>query len=156
MKRYFSEFTVGEEFVSAGRTVTEADIAAFAGVSGDFNPLHTNERWVRENTTFDGRIAHGALILSISTGLRTPELDDLQILAYLEVSRRMLAPTYPGDTVSMVQRVADLKPSRSRPGGGVITFEVTMSKDDGTVVQQGADVFLVGGPPVDALTAGRG
>lgn len=152
MKRFFGDFTVGEEFTSAGRTVTEADIAAFAGVSGDFNPLHTDEHWVREHTGFDGRIAHGALILSISTGLRTPELEDLQILAYLEVSRRMLAPTYPGDTVSMVQRVAALKPSKSRPRDGVLTLDVTMRKHDGTVVQQGTDVFLVSGKDT---TAGR-
>lgn len=147
MNQYFDDFQIGQSFRSGGRTVTEADITAFAGVSGDFNPLHTDEQWVRENTGFDGRIAHGLLVLAISTGLRTPELDNLQILAYLEVSRTMLAPTYPGDTLSMVQTVDKMTPSRSRPGVGVITFAITMLKIDGTVVQRGTDVYLVGARP---------
>jgi len=147
VKQYFDDFEVGDRFPSSGRTITEADIVAFAGLSGDFNPLHTDEEWVRANTPFEGRIAHGLLIHSISTGLRTPELDSMHIIAFLETQRQMLAPTYPGDTVSMVQEVVERRPSRSRPGCGIVTFEVTMSKSDGVVVQRGTDRLLVGGRP---------
>jgi 3-hydroxybutyryl-CoA dehydratase len=147
MKQYFDEFAVGDRFTSSGRTVTEADITAFAGLSGDFNPLHTDEQWVRANTPYDGRIAHGLLIHAISTGLRTPGLDAMHVLAFLETQRRMLAPTYPGDTLTMVQAVVEARPSRSRPGAGILAFEVTMTKQDGTVVQQGLDHLLVGGRP---------
>lgn len=147
MKQYFEEFEVGDRFLSSGRTITEADIMTFAGLSGDFNPLHTDEQWVRANTDFSGRIAHGLLIHSISTGLKTPELDGMHVLAFLETQRRMLAPTYPGDTLSMVQQLVASRPSRSRPGCGILDFEVTMTKEDGTVVQQGIDRLFVGGRP---------
>lgn len=147
MKQYFDEFAVGDRFTSTGRTITEADIAAFAGLSGDFNPLHTDEEWVRANTPYNGRIAHGLLVHSISTGLRTPDLDSMHVLAFLETQRRMLAPTYHGDTLTMVQEIVDSRPSASRPGCGILAVEVTMFKQDGTVVQQGIDRFLVGGRP---------
>ncbi|KWX59889.1 MaoC/PaaZ C-terminal domain-containing protein [Mycobacterium sp. NAZ190054] len=144
MPLFFDDLEIGTEYVSRGRTITESDIVAFAGVSGDFNPLHTDEMWVRENTAFSGRIAHGLLILSISSGLATPELDDLEIQAYLETQRKMVAPTYPGDTVKVIQTVAGLRTSSSRPGSGIATFDVAVTNQDGTTVQQGADIYLVG------------
>lgn len=143
--RTFGELTVGETYSSAGRTVTEADIVAFAGLSGDFNPLHTDAEWVAANTDYERPIAHGLLVLAASSGLRTPGIDELYVLGYLNVERAMTAPTYPGDTVRMEQRIAELRPSRSRPGTGIVTIEVTVSKQDGTVVQRGTDVLLVGG-----------
>jgi acyl dehydratase len=134
----------GQELRSVGRTVTEADIMAFAGVSGDFNLLHTDELWVREHTPFDGRIAHGLLVLSIVSGLRTPGLDDLEVIAYLEETRRFSAPTYPGDTVHAVWRVESARPSASRPGMGVLTLAVEVRNQRDEVVQAGTDVLLVG------------
>src|SRR5690242_21421744 len=67
---YFEDFPVGAEHVTRGRTITEADIVNFAGLSGDFIELHTNEEYARQ-TPFGRRIAHGALVFSISTGLTT-------------------------------------------------------------------------------------
>ncbi|MDV3125198.1 MaoC family dehydratase N-terminal domain-containing protein [Mycobacterium sp. 21AC1] len=144
MPLFFDELEIGTKYTSRGRTITESDIVAFAGISGDFNPLHTDEMWVRENTGFSGRIAHGLLILSISSGLATPDLDELDIHAYLETQRRMVAPTYPGDTVKVIQTVADLRSSSSRPESGIATFDVQVSNQDGTTVQHGTDVYLVG------------
>ncbi|MFI5429597.1 MaoC/PaaZ C-terminal domain-containing protein [Aeromicrobium sp. UC242_57] len=147
MTLYFNQLEQGTSYTSSGRTVTEADIVAFAGLSGDFNPLHMDAEWVRENTGFGARIAHGLLILSISSGLRTPGLDDLAIQAYLNVDRRMSAPTFAGDTVHVVQTISGLKASSSKPGMGVVTLDVAVHKHDGTVVQQGTDVLLVAGDP---------
>ncbi|MDF5758299.1 MaoC/PaaZ C-terminal domain-containing protein [Spongiactinospora sp. TRM90649] len=143
--RHFGDLTAGETHVSAGRTVTEADIVSFAGLSGDFNPLHTDEQWAAANTPYGGRIAHGLLVLSISSGLRTPGIDELNVLGYLNVERAMVAPTRAGDTIRATQTIAGLRPSRSRPGSGVVTVEVTVADQDGTVVQRGTDVLLVGG-----------
>ena len=133
----------GTEWTSVGRTVTEADIVNFAGLSGDFNLLHTNEEWVREHTPFQGRIAHGLLVLSITSGLRTPGLDELEIVAYLEVSRRMSAPTYAGDTIHARWTVAEVRPSRSRPGTGVVRVDVEVRNQRDEVVQTGTDVYMV-------------
>ena len=67
----YDQFNLGDVFVSPGRTVTEADVVAFAGLSGDFNPLHTDEEFAKA-TPFSGRIAHGMLILSYAVGLVAP------------------------------------------------------------------------------------
>lgn len=141
--RYFEDLEIDRAFESRARTVTESDIMSFAGLSGDFNPLHTDETWVRANTKYGGRIAHGLLILAITSGLRTPELDDLEILAYLNVDRRMMAPTHPGDTIQITQTVVDARPSNSRPDNGIVALQVTTHKHDGGIVQQGKDILLV-------------
>lgn len=140
----FDDLSEGAQYVSVGRTVTEADIQAFAGVSGDFNQLHTNDEWVRANTQFRGRIAHGLLVLAMSSGMRTPDYDDLDIQAYLSESRDMTAPTYPGDTITVTNTVTDLRPSKSKPGHGIVTFHVQVTNQHGDVVQSGTDVLLIG------------
>lgn len=145
MTLYFGDLDEGMAFHSAGRTITESDIVTFAGVSGDFNPLHMDSEWVAANTGYPSRIAHGLLVLATSNGLRTPGLDDLHILAFLAVERQMKAPTFPGDTIRQSQTVRQLRPSRSQPGAGIVTLDVTVTKQDGTVVQLGTDTLLVGG-----------
>lgn len=140
----FGDLSIGQQFESVGRTITEADIMTFAGVSGDFNQLHTDERWARENTPFKGRIAHGLLVLSMSSGIRTPGYDDLNIQAYLSVQREMPKPTYPGDTISVLNTVCEMRPSKARPGNGIVHVAVEVRNQDGETVQQGKDIFLVG------------
>src|SRR4030081_3033139 len=95
---HLEEIEVGTTFQTSRRTVTEADIAAFAGVSGGFHPLHVDEIFAREQSPFGGRIAHGPLVLSMSYGMRSPR-DDWKILALASCERRFRAPVYPGDTV---------------------------------------------------------
>jgi acyl dehydratase len=68
MTVYLEDLREGSEYLSASRTISSQDITAFAGLSGDFSPLHTDDEWTRENTPFSGRIAHGALIFSASRG----------------------------------------------------------------------------------------
>src|SRR3970282_1446479 len=64
----FDQFNLGDTFVSQARTVTEADVVNFAGLSGDFNPLHTDEEF-GQSTPFGGRIAHGMLVAAMATGM---------------------------------------------------------------------------------------
>lgn len=148
MTLYLEDLAEGAVFRSGERTISAADVDAFAAVSGDFNPLHTDEAWVREHTDFDGRIAHGLLVLSASSGVPTPGLDELEVLAYLEVQRTMIGPVYPGEAIRVTSTVASVRPSRSRPGTGIVTLGVEVEKTDGdVVVQRGVDVLLVGGRP---------
>jgi len=142
MTVYVDDLAPGREFVSAARTVTEADLVSFAGVSGDFNPLHMDEPWVRDNTPFQGRIAHGMLVMSISSGLRTPILEELEVIAFLELSRMFVAPTYPGDTIHARWTVLDTRRSRSRPGLGIIRLSIEVRNQNDAVVQRGTDVYL--------------
>ncbi len=145
MQTVFTDIEEGAVFVSAGRTVTEADIVNFAGLSGDFNPLHTDEEWVRANTKFPSRIAHGLLIHSIGEGLTCKELLTWKILAFLETQRRMLLPVLPGDRISQRYTVKSKRPSSKDPSRGVVEVEVTITNQRGEVVQDGYNKYLIGG-----------
>jgi len=140
---YLEQIEAGQSWESARRTVTEADIVNFCGLSGDFNALHTDDRFVREETPFRGRIAHGLLVLSIASGLRS-DTDAWHVLAYLEEQRRFVAPVYAGDTISGFWRVESTRRSRSQPDKGIVTLAVEVRNQDGEVVQTGTDVLLVG------------
>src|SRR3989337_3152577 len=97
---YWEEWEVGAEFESPARTVTEADIALFAGLSGDYNPLHVNEEYCK-TTVFGGRIAHGPLVYAIAAGLRfqLPLYDDT-LIAFLGFENlKFTKPVKPGDTI---------------------------------------------------------
>jgi 3-hydroxybutyryl-CoA dehydratase len=147
MTVYLEDLREGTEYLSASRTISHQDIAAFAGLSGDFSPLHTDDEWTRENTPFSGRIAHGALIFSVSQGLRTPVVDDIAVIAFLGFERSLTGPVYPGDTVTARWTVAEARRSRSRPDRGVARLEVAVVNQDGTVVQRGSDTYLAATRP---------
>lgn len=144
MTTYLDGISVGDEFSSAARTIERADIERFAQASGDFNPLHVDEEWVRANTDYGQCIAHGLLMLSVSSGLKCDGMDDWHIEAYLSVERRMLAPTYPGDTVRAKSVVSDVRRSKSRPASGIVTVHVTLTNQNGETLQTGTDKFMVG------------
>ena len=136
------DIVTGERFSTARRTVTEADVGAFAGVTGDFNPLHTDELFARSETPFGTRIAHGPLVHSISYGLKSVR-DQWKILALVECQRRFRAPVFFGDTVWGEYEVRETKRSRSRPDTGFVTLYVQIQSDRGQVVQEGTDVLMV-------------
>lgn len=143
---YLDEIEAGTTFITARRTITEADIVAFAGVSGDFNPLHTDEIFAREHSPFGRRIAHGPLVHGIGYGLASVR-DDWQIVALAECHRRFLAPVYPGDTVWGEYEVLSVRASRSRLLTGFVTLAVKMRSDRSEAVQEGNDVLMVARRP---------
>lgn len=145
METTFEMIEVGAEFASAGRTITEADIVNFAGVTGDFYPLHMDDHWVRENTAFPSRIAHGLLVHSVGEGLRCPSIDTWKILAFVETQRKMMLPVLPGDRVQQNYRVASKKPSSKDPSRGVVEVEVAIVNQKGETVQAGYNRYIVGG-----------
>jgi 3-hydroxybutyryl-CoA dehydratase len=152
MAGYLEDIEVGSTFKTGRRTVTEADVVAFAGVSGDFNPLHTDEVFAREETPFGGRIAHGPLVLSISYGMRSVR-DQWRILALAGCERRFVSPVFPGDTVWGEYEVLESRASRSRPQAGFVTLGVRILSDRGEVVQEGRDVLMVAARPVHERSA---
>lgn len=105
---YWEEWTVGQEHVSAGRTVTETDIVMFAGISGDYNPLHVNEEHCKQ-TGFGGRIAHGPLVYAIAAGLMFQlHLYDDTLIAFLGFdSLKFTKPVRPGDTIHVRSKVIE-------------------------------------------------
>lgn len=125
MSYYFEDFETGAVSVSRGRTITESDIVAFAGLSGDFIELHINEEYARQSP-FGRRIAHGALIFSISAGLMTQmgQINDTVIAFYGVDKLRFTAPVFIGDTIHITKKVIETK--LKEPGRGLMTFETTV------------------------------
>jgi acyl dehydratase len=140
---YFEDVEVGFRFDTPRRTVTEADLIAFAGVSGDFNALHTDAVFAAD-TIYGERIAHGALVLSLATGLRQRVgLFDGTLMGLLEIrSWRFIAPVLIGDTIHVVTEVTELRPT-SKPDRGVMAQRVEVINQDGATVQEGELVALL-------------
>lgn len=134
---YFEDLPVGKKFVTSGRTITEADVVAFAGLSGDFNSLHVDETFAAA-TGFGGRIAHGLLVLSVASGLTTrlPVLHALQpsLLGMTEVTCHWLAPTRIGDTIRVELTFIGAQLTRSGTRGRVTERRVALNQDDVTVL----------------------
>jgi 3-hydroxybutyryl-CoA dehydratase len=137
------DLVVGATTASAARTITEADIVLFSGLSGDYSPLHTDEEWARANTPFGGRIAQGMLVASISYALRAEIVDSLSLIGWMEEKRRFVEPVFAGDTVRTVWTVKEVRPSKSRPQAGIAVLEIEVYNQHDKVVQTGYDVLMV-------------
>jgi acyl dehydratase len=134
--KYFDELVVGEELLTPGRTMTEADVVMFAGLTGDYNAIHTDAEAMKDSQ-FGGRLVHGLFALSMSHGLlfRTGLLDGSGI-AFVGIDElKFLAPVRIGDTLHGRNVVKELKPSRSKPDRGVASFYFELINQDGIVVQ---------------------
>ncbi len=145
--KYFEEFSVGQQIVTAGRTITEADIVAFAGISGDFNQLHTDAEFAK-TTPFGKRIAHGLLITSIASGLaaQTGILEGTTI-AFREIKEWKFAkPVFIGDTIHVVLEVINTKPMR-RLGGGAVDIKVDVCNQNDESVIRGIWTVLMASKP---------
>jgi len=139
---YFEDYSVGQVRTSRGRTVTEADIVNFAGLSGDFVELHVNEEYARQGP-FGRRIAHGALIFSISTGLMVQMTSDHEaIVAFRGVDQlRFVAPVFIGDTIHVTKKTIE---KNSKDGiRGLVAFETTVLNQDGKAVLTYIDRLMV-------------
>jgi 3-hydroxybutyryl-CoA dehydratase len=140
---YFEEFEPGMSITSVGRTITEADIVNFAGVTGDWTRIHTNAVYAAQHP-FGQRVAHGLLALSIASALavRTGFVEDT-VLAFREIGEwKFSLPIFIGDTIHIRATVTDTKAMR-RLGGGQVNFKVEILNQDGKVVQRGMWGLLV-------------
>lgn len=137
----FDDLTPGDEWESPRRTVTEADVAAFAGLSGDFNPLHMDHEFARTGP-FRRPVAHGLLGLSIASGLTShaPRVDTLAFLGIVEW--RFLAPIAFGDTIRVRTRVEAVEP-KARGRRGEVTWRRSILNQRDEVVQEGLTRTLV-------------
>jgi 3-hydroxybutyryl-CoA dehydratase len=134
---YFEDYGVGQSITSMGRTVTEADVVAFAALTADWNAIHTDAEYAARHP-FGQRVAHGLLGLSIASGLavRLGFLEET-VLAFREIgSWKFSLPIYIGDTIHMRATVTGTKPMR-RLGGGLVTLKVEILNQEDQIVQRG-------------------
>ncbi len=141
--KFFEEFQVGQEIVSGGRTITEADIVNFAGLTWDTNPMHTDAEYGK-TTMFGERIAHGMLGLSYAVGL-VWQLGVLEgtVIAFRELDMKFKGPLKIGDTMHVVAKILETKPIRTAGGMVVIELRVLNQRDE--VSYQGTMTVLVKG-----------
>lgn len=144
---YFEEFEDGTTITTAARTITEADLVNFAGVSGDFNSIHTDEQYSRQSF-FEQRVAHGLLVLSVASGLamRTGLMEGT-VIAWRDIGDwRFSQPVFIGDTIHATLEVIERKPM-PRLGGGRVELKVAIHNQDGQTVMRGRWGLLVQNKP---------
>lgn len=140
---YFEEFTVGQVVKTLSRTVSEDAIFNFAGLTGDYNQIHTDAEFAK-TTQFGQRVAHGLLGLSIATGLimRTGFLEGT-VLAFREIQDwKFVKPIFIGDTIHALLTVSEMKPL-PRIGAGALIASVDVKNQNDEVIQKGTLNLLV-------------
>ncbi|MFO7168142.1 MAG: MaoC/PaaZ C-terminal domain-containing protein [Chloroflexota bacterium] len=141
-RTFYEDYAVGDEFLTPARTVTEADVVAFAGLTGDYNRLHTDAEYMR-GSIFGERIAHGLLGLSIANGLKyRTDMDSDGVIAFLGLTWQFVGPIKIGDTIHALLRVASMRET-SKPDRGIVVYGVKVLNQRGETVQEGEFTMLL-------------
>ena len=144
--RYFEEFEVGDAVETVARTVTEADVMLFAGLSGDYNQLHTDAEFAK-GTLFGERIAHGLLGLAIASGLAARlGFAEGTVEAFTGLEWKFRGPIKIGDTIRARFEVRRKK-VMARLGGGFVVFDVAVLNQRDETVQKGTWNMVVKSAP---------
>ncbi len=142
MGRLFGEFSIGQRFLTPGRTITEADIGTFAGLTGDYNPVHTDEVFAKA-TPFKGCISHGPMGIGIAFGLASRlDLIDGTVIALLGVAWEFKAPVRSGDTIKASIEVIEMRDVKN-PDHGLLELCIRLINQQETIVQDGSARLLM-------------
>ncbi len=140
--KYLEDFEIGKEYVSPGRTITEADVVNFAGLSGDYNPIHTDEEFAKKGM-FGTRIAHGALGFAISTGLSNQMgIYEGTAIAFMECTVKYCAPLKIGDTIRVIIIPTEARHS-SKPGRGILKQNLKLVNQEGLTIMESDQVIMM-------------
>lgn len=147
--KFYEELEVGDEFTTPARTITEADILMYAGLTGDYNPVHTDAEWCRENNIYKQRIGHGLLGLAYVDGLIFRlGLFDGTGLASLNWNWDFKGPILIGDTIHATTKIT-MKRETKKPERGIINEHVTLMNQRGEVVGEGDHLNMIRRMPVE-------
>lgn len=144
---YFEDFQVGQQIVTLPRTITESDVVTFAGISGDYNQIHTDAEFSK-TTAYGQRIAHGLLGLSIASGLamRTGFLEGT-VMAFREINEwKFSKPIFFGDTIHVLITVLEVK-AMPRLGGGLISISLDVKNQRDETTMKGNWTALIASRP---------
>ncbi len=146
---YFEDIEIDKPLVTRGRTITESDIVQFAGLTGDYNPMHTNAEYMKSHP-MGQRVAHGMLTLSYAVGqLYQLGFMERTVLAFRGLEMKFSLPVVIGDTTH-VQLTVKEKKEMKRLGGGIISAEVKIINQHGKTVQSGTMELLLASKPAEA------
>jgi len=143
---YFEEFEQGATLMTRGRTITDADLVNFAGLTGDYNPMHTDAEYCK-NSFMGQRVAHGMLIMSYAVG-QAYQLGILErtVLAFRALEVKFSSPVYIGDTIRVHLEVTETK-AAARLGGGTVDLKFRILNQDDKAVQKGTMTLLMASKP---------
>jgi len=153
----YADLHVGMGFRSPGRTITDADVVAFAGLTGDYSELHTSDVYAKVSQ-FGRRVAHGMLGLAYAHGLMWPRTGELRetAIAFLGISDwKFVGPIYIGDTIFVNYELSELRDSKSKPTQAIAIFDVSIVNQHERVVQRGRKALLVSKVPLAAVSASQ-
>lgn len=147
---FWEDLVVGLEDISPARTLTEADVVAFAGLSGDYNPIHMDAVFSAEYGLGGERLVHGLLGVAVLTGLFARSALGVgiqrQLIALLEINVRLQAPLRIGDTVHVRSRITGRRET-SKPERGIIELERSLVNQDDVITQLCVSKQMVGRRP---------
>jgi len=139
---YFEEFNVGDEYITPSRTVSEADIVLFTGLSWDNASMHTDEEYAK-GQAFGQRIAQGLLVLSMYSGLRQKlGIVDGTTVAALGVDVRFTGPVVIGDTITAKITVAETRLT-SKGDRGIVKSRFEVMNQRGEVALEGEETLMI-------------
>ena len=141
VEQYFEDYEVGAERRTFGRTITEADIVAHAGQSGDFFPHHMDAEWCATQP-FKRRIAHGTLVLSAGIGM-TAQTINPRAMSYGYDRVRFIRPVFIGDTITVTTRISERRDHPKRKTHGIVVEPVTIANQHGETVLACEHLYLV-------------
>ncbi len=154
----YQDLHEGLRFRSPGRTITDADLVGFAGLTGDYSELHTSDVYAQASQ-FGRKVAHGMMGLAYAHGLMWPRTGELRetAVAFLGINDwKFVGPIFVGDTIFVEYELAELRDSKSRPEQAIAVFDVRVVKQDGSTVQQGRKALLVSKVPLGGVAASQG
>ncbi len=138
---WYEDLEVGGTYKTPGILVTESHIAGFAGLTGDFFEVHTDDEFAR-SLGFKGRIAHGLLGLSMTDGLKNRSEVRIKAIASLGWNWKFVAPIHVGDRIQAEITIRDLRPTR-KPGRGIVFLAFQVRNQDGELVQEGENQMMI-------------
>jgi len=140
-ERYFEDFTVGETRKSLGRTITEADIVAHAGQTGDFFPHHMDAEWCATQD-FKRRMAHGTLVFSVGVGMTATDINPRAMSTGYD-RLRFIKPVFIGDTIRASTTIKEKRDHPRRVSHGVVVEQLEVSNQAGETVLICEHLYLV-------------
>jgi acyl dehydratase len=143
---YFEDIEIGAVMETRGRTITEADLVQFAGLTGDYNPMHTDAEYMK-SSTFGQRVAHGMLTLSYAVG-QAYQLGFMErtVIAFRGLEMKFSLPVFIGDTLH-TELVVREKTEARRMGGGWVVLDIKIINQAGKTVQSGNWTVLLAFKP---------
>jgi acyl dehydratase len=142
VEKYWDDAREGDECVSPTYTVTKERILAYAELTGDYTPVHVDEEYANASH-FGCLVSHGLFGLSIADGLKTQS--DYRFLPGMSLgwSWDFVLPIKVDDVLHVKFCVGSMRPSKSRPGWGIVTLPSELINQHGEVVQRGEHRLMV-------------